>query len=92
FKDHWGRPRPEHIADFGGSAHYVPPLLPSRQCDRNCSFPSGHAAAGFWLISGAWVWTGHRRRWLTGGLLFGAVIGLTRIAQGGHFLSDVLAS
>ncbi|MFX9123683.1 phosphatase PAP2 family protein, partial [Acinetobacter baumannii] len=81
-----------HIADFGGSAHYVPPLLPSRQCDRNCSFPSGHAAAGFWLISGAWVWTGHRRRWLTGGLLFGAVIGLTRIAQGGHFLSDVLAS
>lgn len=92
FKDHWGRPRPEHIAEFGGSGHYVPPLEPSRQCDRNCSFPSGHAAAGFWLISGAWVWTRHRRRWLAAGVVLGAVIGLTRIVQGGHFLSDVLAA
>jgi lipid A 4'-phosphatase len=92
FKDHWGRPRPEHLVEFGGHSHYVLPLVPSAQCDRNCSFPSGHAAAGFWLISGGWVWTRHRRRWLAAGLALGTVISLTRIVQGGHFLSDVLAA
>ncbi len=92
FKDHWGRPRPEHLEEFGGHAHYVPLLLPSSQCDHNCSFPSGHAAAGFWLISGAWVWPHRRRAWLAAGLTLGGIIGLTRIAQGGHFLSDVVAA
>lgn len=92
FKDHWGRPRPEHLAEFGGHLHYVPPLVPSTQCDRNCSFPSGHAAAAFWLISGAWVWTHRRRQWLAAGLALGSIVGLTRIAQGGHFLSDILGA
>jgi lipid A 4'-phosphatase len=91
-KDHWGRARPEQIVDFGGKAHYTHPLIPSRQCKRNCSFPSGHAAAGFWLISGLWIWPHRRRAWLIAGLGTGAVIGLTRIAQGGHFLSDVLGA
>jgi lipid A 4'-phosphatase len=91
-KDHWGRPRPEQIADFGGTAHYVAPLLPSAQCRRNCSFPSGHAAAGFYLIAGAWVWPRQRRGWWLAGCIAGAIIGLVRIAQGGHFLSDVLGA
>ena len=35
---------------------------------------------------------GTRRRWLKVGLLAGLAAGLIRIAQGGHFLSDVLFS
>lgn len=91
-KDHFGRPRPEQIADFGGSLHYVPPLVPSTQCHRNCSFPSGHAAAGFYLITGAWIWPRQRYVWLVTGAVAGALVGLVRIAQGGHFLSDVLGA
>jgi lipid A 4'-phosphatase len=92
FKDHWGRPRPEQIVQFGGSMQFVPAPLPSRQCDRNCSFVSGHAAAGFWLIAGAWVWPRQRRAWLAGGIAFGTLVGVARMLQGGHFASDVLGA
>lgn len=92
-KDHWGRPRPSTIAEFFGPNHYVPPFLISDQCLDNCSFPSGHAALGFWLVAFALltppVW---RRPALWAALVFGAMVGLVRIAQGGHFLSDVLVS
>jgi lipid A 4'-phosphatase len=91
-KDHWGRPRPEQIAQFGGKASYVAPLVPSRQCAHNCSFVSGHAAAGFFLITGAWLWPRRRWHWRIAGLAAGGLIGLARIAQGGHFLSDVLGA
>ena len=91
-KDHWGRPRPSQITAFGGSGHYVPPGIRSTQCDRNCSFPSGHAVAGFALILLGSVWPAQRRRWLWIGLAAGGFIGAVRIVQGGHFFSDVLAS
>ena len=91
-KEHWGRPRPEQISEFGGKASFVPALWPSRQCQHNCSFPSGHAAAGFFLITGAWLWPRRRWAWRVGGILAGGLIGLARIAQGGHFFSDVLGA
>ncbi len=91
-KDHWGRPRPSQISDFGGSAQYQPPWKESAQCPRNCSFPSGHAVAGFYLITGAWLWPRRRRRWLIAGIATGAGIGLVRIMQGGHFLSDIIGA
>ena len=91
-KDHWGRPRPEQIAEFGGKSTFVPALWPSRQCQHNCSFVSGHAAAGFFLITGAWVWPKRRLAWRIGGIAAGTLIGLARIAQGGHFFSDVLGA
>jgi lipid A 4'-phosphatase len=91
-KDHFGRPRPEQIADFGGRMRYVPLPIPSAQCRRNCSFPSGHAAAGFYLITGAWIWPRQRYAWRATGAVAGALVGLVRIAQGGHFLSDVLGA
>ncbi len=91
-KNHWGRARPAQIAEFGGSAQYTPPWQPGSQCQRNCSFPSGHAVAGFSLITSAWLWPHRRRRWLLIGIATGAAIGLVRIAQGGHFISDVMGS
>jgi lipid A 4'-phosphatase len=91
-KDHWGRPRPEQIVDFGGKEDYVPAYMPSTECSHNYSFVSGHAAVGYWLMSGAWLWRRHRWRWRLGGFLAGSLVGLARIAQGGHFFSDVMGS
>lgn len=92
-KDNWGRPRPSTIQEFGGANVYVPPMLPSRQCDENCSFASGHGALGFWPVALALLARGRwRRPALAAALVFGAVVGGVRIAQGGHFLSDVVAS
>ncbi|MEK6805701.1 MAG: phosphatase PAP2 family protein [Pseudomonadota bacterium] len=91
-KNNWGRPRPEAIAEFGGAGHYVRPGVISDQCEKNCSFTSGHAAAAFYLIAFAWVFPKQRRRWMLVGIIAGSVSGLVRIAQGGHFISDIFFS
>jgi lipid A 4'-phosphatase len=92
-KDHWGRARPHQIVEFGGNAHFTPAALLADQCTRNCSFPSGHAALAFWLIAFAFLLpTGKRFPAVVAALLVGALVGLMRIAQGAHFLSDVLAA
>ncbi|MBI5162862.1 MAG: phosphatase PAP2 family protein [Magnetospirillum sp.] len=91
FKDVWGRPRPTHIAEFAGSGTYVFPLVPSGQCDSNCSFPSGHAALAYWLVAFALLAPPRLRPWAVAAAVgFGSLVGLSRIAQGGHFLSDVV--
>ncbi len=89
-KDHWGRARPSQVTQFGGDRSYSPPLHPAAQCDRNCSFVSGHAAAGFALIG--LYWTTRRRRWLIAGIALGSLVGLGRMIQGGHFFSDIVFS
>jgi lipid A 4'-phosphatase len=90
-KDHgFGRPRPGQIQQFGGDAAYAPVLVHSEACSHNCSFPSGHAAFGFWLVSFAWVF--RRRSWFAIGVCAGGLLGLARMLQGGHFASDVVLS
>lgn len=91
-KDHWGRARPSQVTEFGGSKDFTPALLPSAQCERNCSFVSGHAALGFYLVSLAFLVreARRRRRTIAAALALGGLFGLARIAQGGHFLSDVV--
>ena len=95
FKNHWGRPRPSQIVEFGGTRPYSPPWRPTAY-KQGVSFPSGHASMGFYLLSPYFL---YRRRnmglslvWLASGLLGGAVMGVMRMAQGGHFLTDVLWS
>lgn len=91
FKDHWGRARPVQVQAFGGTATFTPPWQPSDQCDQNCSFVSGHAATGFVLMAVGTLGTVRRRRWWwTMGTLAGLALGALRIAQGGHFFSDIL--
>jgi lipid A 4'-phosphatase len=92
FKDTWGRARPVNVEEFGGPRRFTPALTPSDQCPRNCAFTSGHAAFGFWWMAPAFVDRRRRGMWLALGLALGLGIGLVRIAQGGHFLSDVLFS
>lgn len=90
-KDNWGRPRPSMIQQFFGPSTYVPPLIPSAQCDDNCSFASGHASLAFWLVAFALLAPPRLRTpALVATLGFGGLVGFSRIAQGGHFLSDVL--
>jgi lipid A 4'-phosphatase len=91
-KDHWGRARPSQVTEFGGARQYTAAPLPAAQCERNCAFVSGHAALGFSLVSFAFLLPfGWRRKTAVAAALgFGALVGLARIAAGGHFLSDVV--
>jgi lipid A 4'-phosphatase len=91
-KDHWGRARPAQIEAFGGIKHFTPAPLPADQCARNCAFVSGHAALGFSLVSFALLLPAGRarRNAIAVALAFGGLVGLGRIAAGGHFLSDVV--
>jgi lipid A 4'-phosphatase len=93
-KDHWGRARPYQIEEFGGTHQFTPAPVPADQCARNCSFVSGHAALGFFLVAFAFLLpTGRPRNLaLAGALGFGALVGLARIAAGHHFLSDVIGA
>src|SRR5215813_9473500 len=84
-KDNWGRARPVQIEAFGGAHRFTPAPLPAAECERNCAFVSGHAAFGFSLLPGR-----SRRRGVAAALAFGALVGLGRMAQGAHFLSDVV--
>jgi lipid A 4'-phosphatase len=92
FKDHWGRARPVQVAEFGGPHEFTSAPLPASQCPTNCSFVSGHAALGFSLVAFAFLLPPGppRRRAIGASLIFGGLVGLVRIAQGGHFLSDVV--
>ena len=89
-KDQLGRPRPVQTVNFGGVHEHVRPFVPSKACYRNCSFVSGHASMGFYLLSLAFVVPQCRRKWVGIGLITGGAIGVVRMAQGGHFLSDVV--
>jgi lipid A 4'-phosphatase len=91
-KDHWGRARPYQIVEFGGTRNFTAAPLPADQCERNCSFVSGHAALAFSLVGFAFLLPpGRGRRFLfLGALGFGALVGLDRIAAGRHFASDIV--
>jgi len=95
FKEHWGRPRPYEVTEFGGASAYLPPLMKGPDNDGK-SFPSGHSSVGFALVVFALIWL-RRRPWLAAAafglaLTVGGLFGLARMAVGDHFLSDVLWS
>ena len=93
FKEHWGRPRPKDMVEFSGTREYVAPLVKSPS-EWGGSFPSGHAATAFYLLTPYFLL---RRRFrargvvvLATGIAYGCLMGYARIAQGAHFLSDIL--
>lgn len=91
FKDHWGRARPREIVEFGGTKTFTAALVPANQCRRNCSFVSGEASSIFMIFFAAGLIFRRKSALILGaGLVAGAAAGLIRIAQGGHFLSDVV--
>lgn len=95
-KEHWGRPRPTQVEELGGDQPFQPLGSPGLIHQTNSSFPSGHAAAAYYLFVPAFVFGSDQRRgrrtWLAIGGTFGVVMSLYRMYQGGHFASDVLWS
>lgn len=94
-KPHWNRPRPSQIRQFGGRLDFVS-VLGRVSYGRARSFPSGHASMGFYLMAPAFALFRRNRRlafaFVAMGLAAGGLIGLGRIVQGRHFLSDVIWS
>jgi len=90
-KENWGRARPFEVTQFNGKMEFTRAWQITDQCPFNCSFVSGHASAAFVLMAPAFLFVGWRRKaWFAFGLSMGAYIGWVRMAQGGHFFSDVV--
>jgi membrane-associated PAP2 superfamily phosphatase len=92
-KDQWGRPRPRNIVEFNGKYEFEPVLTIDVE-SKGKSFPCGHATMGFYFFALYFLLISKRRKlaffffWVA--ILYGGIIGLARIVQGGHFLSDVI--
>jgi lipid A 4'-phosphatase len=98
FKDHWKRPRPKQVEEFGGTEAFRAFYQPNLTAEGNFkSFVSGHATMGFCFFALAILGRryGNKRLFYAGlflALALGGGLSLTRIAQGGHFFSDTLAA
>ena len=90
-KDHMHRPRPYQTQEFDGASPFRPWYEDDGACKKNCSFVSGEAATGFWMVAPASVlpppWRGPA---IVAAFLFGIAASILRMAFGGHYLSDVL--
>lgn len=90
-----GRPRPKETVVFGGAMPFGYAGGPTAETQSN-SFPSGHAAMGFFLMTPALVLYRRRPRAAAAVLVvggsYGVLMSTARIVQGAHFVTDVLAS
>lgn len=86
-----GRARPRDLTEFGGNADFTPVLQFSAACARNCSFPSGEAAAAAAALS-LLVFVPVKLRKVAAYILTPCLmlIAFNRVLFGAHFLSDVL--
>jgi len=97
-KPGWGRPRPRQIEQFSGTEPYQPfyaPRFGYTGSDKYKSFPSGHASMGFYFFVVAVVGSRLKNRPMiivgyTSAIVLGVILGITRVAQGGHFFSDIV--
>jgi lipid A 4'-phosphatase len=72
-KEHWGRPRPIDVAQFGGEEHFRPWWDPRGDCPKNCSFIAGEPSgahfftdivfAGVFAFLAIWTIHGWLYRW-----------------------------
>lgn len=83
---------------YGGDVPYARLFDDTPQAcsnDGNC-FPAGHAAGGFAMLSGYFLFYGRRRRYAVAALLFGMSLGSLfaygQLARGAHFVSHNLWS
>jgi lipid A 4'-phosphatase len=90
-KEHSHRPRPGHVAEFGGVATFRPIGRFDGACAKNCSFVSGEAAAAAWTLAPALLTPPPvRAGWVAASMILAGATGLLRMSFGGHFLSDVV--
>jgi len=86
FKENWGRARPVHIEEFGGTKIFSNPFVKSDQCVRNCSLISGETSAAFSFFVGTILLRNHYYIFLN--FILGFLVFFCRLSMGGHFFSD----
>lgn len=97
-KEIWSRPRPVQTEEFGGFVPFRPLYHPKGFVTFPLrSFPSGHVGAGASFLAFICIGKREKRRDLQwAGFILSAISGgslaAARMAQGGHFLSDVLGT
>jgi lipid A 4'-phosphatase len=95
FKDNWGRPRPKMVTEFRGRLNYQS-FYERGTKEQGKSFPCGHSSMGYYFV--VLYFLARRRRklirlsLLAGAMLYGTLMGITRMTAGAHFASDVLWS
>ncbi|MFP4331772.1 MAG: phosphatase PAP2 family protein [Campylobacterales bacterium] len=88
-----GRARPSKVIELGGEQQFSPPLIKAYECsNHNCSFSSGHSGFAFSMLVFAFIFRKYADKIFFASIIYGLAVSLTRIAQGGHFLSDTLFS
>ena len=90
-KGHSARMRPVDIVALGGNERFTPWWDPRGPCPENCSFVAGEASGAFWTLAPAAL-TPPQWRPLAyaAALVFGAAMGVLRMAAGAHFFTDVV--
>jgi lipid A 4'-phosphatase len=90
-KGHSARMRPVDVVELGGKEQFTAWWDPRGTCPENCSFVAGEASGGFWTLAPAALappqW---RALAYAAALVFGAAMGVLRMAAGGHFFTDVV--
>lgn len=89
-KNLWGRARPVDTTIFDGDKIFTPWTYYSTQCLDNCSFVSGDASVGFFIVCYYYITKNNKFFYLS--IAAGMLIGIVRIGAGAHFLSDILMS
>ncbi len=91
-KENSTRSRPVQIHHFDPQSHkhFTPYYSLKGECKSNCSFVSGHLAAAAFYLAFAYLF--HSRLLFALSLGFVVLMGVTRVVQGAHFLSDVIFS
>lgn len=98
FKENWGRPRPKQVVEFGGNDQFRPFYSPNFKDDvKHRSFASGHVTTGFFFFSIYFIGRSLKRKDIQNLGLFlsfflGILLTYARVAQGGHFFTDAVAS
>ena len=90
FKENWGRARPVHIEEFGGTKTFSPVFIKSDQCETNCSWISGETSAAFSFTVGTIILK--NSLFLVFNVILGILVFFCRLTMGGHFFTDNLFS
>jgi len=90
------RPRPRHVEMYDGDRTFAPLFTRTSPAFGGDSFPSGHAAIAFYVMTPFFIFRDRQKRlanfFLTAGICYGLIMGISRMAQGGHFFSDIIWS
>lgn len=90
-KEQSHRPRPVQTVEFGGTSTFRPWYRFDGDCEHNCSFISGETASAAWLVAPASLLPPPLQApAMAAAGLVTVLTGLTRMAFGGHYLSDII--